>query len=95
MSRNLLFKKVLRARWKYLLAYVLIDGALGAINDVLNNLQQLPNVTEVYQLSSLHDILVKVDANSIIIFKELISRTIQRLDYVQSTTNLIVMPNPV
>lgn len=95
MSRNLLFKKVLRARWKYLLAYVLIDVALGAINDVLNNLQQLPNVTEVYQLSSLHDILVKVDANSIIIFKELISRTIQRLDYVQSTTNLIVMPNPV
>lgn len=78
-----------------MLAYVLIDVALGAINDVLNNLQQLPNVTEVYQLSGLHDIIVKVDANSTIIFKELISRTIQRLDYVQSTTNLIVMPNSV
>lgn len=74
---------------------MLIDVALGAINDVLNNLQQLPNVTEVYQLSGLHDIIVKVDANSTIIFKELISRTIQRLDYVQSTTNLIVMPNSV
>jgi DNA-binding Lrp family transcriptional regulator len=74
---------------------VLVDVASGAINDVINNLQQLPNVTEVYQLSGLHDILVKVDANSTIKFKELISSTIQRLDYVQSTTNLIVMPNSV
>lgn len=78
-----------------MLGYILIEVALGAMNDVLSNLKQLPNVTEVYQLSGLYDILVKVDAKSTITFKELISRTIQRLDYVQSTTNLIVMPNSV
>ncbi len=72
-------------------AYVLINTDMGAENDVLKELKNIPGIKEVYLVYGVYDIIAKVEAESMEQVKEIITWKIRRLEKVRSTLSMIVM----
>ena len=71
-------------------AIVLINADLGAEKDVVKDLRTIPNVTEVYMVYGVYDIVATVEADSTEKLKETITYKIRRLDKIRSTSSMIV-----
>ncbi len=54
-------------------AFVLINTEIGAEEEILNELNKVPNVKEAYIVYGLYDIVAKVEAESMNKLKEVIS----------------------
>jgi DNA-binding Lrp family transcriptional regulator len=79
------------------LAFVLINTEIGSMEDVLQVLNDLPNVKEaymVYMVYGVYDIIAKVEAESMTKLKEIVTWKIRRIDKVRSTLTTIVMEEP-
>lgn len=72
-------------------AYVLINTDMGAENDVLKELKNIPGIKEVYLVYGVYDIIAKVEAETMEQVKEIITWKIRRLEKVRSTLSMIVM----
>lgn len=73
------------------LAFVLINTEIGSMEDVLQILDDLPNVKEAYMVYGVYDIIAKVEADSMTKLKEIVTWKIRRIDKVRSTLTTIVM----
>ena len=72
------------------LAYVLIGVEIGAGEEVLRELQRMPEVKESYGVYGVYDIIVKVEAEDMPSLKDVISSKIRRIDRVRNTVTMII-----
>jgi DNA-binding Lrp family transcriptional regulator len=72
------------------LAYVLIGVEIGAGEEVLRELQRMPEVKESYGVYGVYDIIVKVEAEDMSSLKNVISSKIRRIDRVRNTVTMII-----
>ncbi len=74
-------------------AYVMLNCELGAEADIIEKLQELEQVTDVFETIGTHDMLVKLQAENFEKIREIVSWNIQKLDKVRSTATLIKKDN--
>jgi len=72
-------------------AFVLINADLGGEEELVKELKSLENVTEVYVVYGVYDIIAKVEAASMEKVKETVTWKIRRLEKVRSTLTMIVV----
>jgi len=68
-----------------------VNADLGAEEDLLKKLREIPNVREVYVVYGVYDIVARVEADTMEKVKETITWHIRRLDKVRSTLTMIVV----
>ncbi len=68
-----------------------MNADLGAEEDLLKKLREIPNVREVYVVYGVYDIVARVEADTMEKVKETITWHIRRLDKVRSTLTMIVV----
>ena len=74
-------------------AYVMLNCELGAEEGIIEKLKELEGVTDVFETIGTHDMLVKLQADNFEKIREIVSRNIQKLDKVRSTSTLIKKNN--
>jgi DNA-binding Lrp family transcriptional regulator len=74
-------------------AYVMLNCELGAEEGIIEKLKELEGVTDVFETIGTHDMLVKLQADNFEKIREIVSRNIQKLDKVRSTSTLIKKDN--
>ena len=72
-------------------AFVLINTELGNELDLMKQLHQMPNVTEVHAVYGVYDIIAKVEGETMEKVKETITNSLRRLDNVRSTLTMIAV----
>jgi DNA-binding Lrp family transcriptional regulator len=73
------------------LAFLLINADLSSEYEVLGELRKIPNIKESYVVYGVYDIVAKLEAESMIKLKEIITSKIRRLENVRSTLTMIVI----
>ncbi len=74
-------------------AYVMLNCELGAEEGIIEKLKELEEVTDVFETIGTHDMLVKLQADNFEKIREIVSRNIQNIDKVRSTSTLIKKDN--
>ncbi len=72
-------------------AFVLINTDLGADAEVGEALRKIDEVKEVYGVYGVYDIVVRIEADTLELLKDIISSKIRTLDNVKSTLTMIVV----
>jgi DNA-binding Lrp family transcriptional regulator len=70
-------------------AYVMLNCDLGAESAIIEQLKELEQVVDVFETIGTHDMLVKLQAENFEKIREIVSRNIQQLKNVRSTSTLI------
>jgi len=70
-------------------AYVLLSVELGSGREVLNALEEMPEVKETHQLYGVYDLIVQVEAETVQELKELIEKKIRGVEKIRSAMPLI------
>ncbi len=70
-------------------AYVLINSEIGGEQEVVDQLKQMPEVTEVSVVYGVYDVIVKLEADSMEVLKEIITSKVRHLNKVRSTMTMI------
>ncbi|MCH9657284.1 Lrp/AsnC ligand binding domain-containing protein [archaeon] len=70
-------------------AYVMLNCDLGAEIAIMEQLRELEQVVDVFETIGTHDMLVKLQAENFEKVREVVSRNIQQLKNVRSTSTLI------
>ena len=74
-------------------AYVMLNCELGAEEKIIEKLKELEQVTDVFETIGTHDMLIKLKADNFEQIREIVSRDIQKLPKVRSTSTLIKKDN--
>jgi len=74
-------------------AYVMLNCELGAEAEIIEKLKELEQVIDVFETIGTHDMLVKLKADNFEKIREIVSRNIQKLPKVRSTSTLIKKDN--
>ena len=74
-------------------AYVMLNCELGAEAEIIEKLKELEQVTDVFETIGTHDMLIKLKADNFEQIREIVSRDIQKLPKVRSTSTLIKKDN--
>ena len=74
-------------------AYVMLNCELGAETEIIEKLKELEQVTDVFETIGTHDMMVKLQADNFETIREIVSRNIQKLPKVRSTSTLIKKDN--
>ena len=72
-------------------ALVLMNAELGHETTLVNELKKTPNVTEVYAVYGVYDIIVKVEADSMEKLREAIATKLRRITGIKSTLTMIIV----
>jgi len=72
-------------------AFVLINAELGAEDSLIKELKGIENVSEVYVVYGVYDIVAKIESDTMEKVKETITWKIRRLERVRSTLTMIVV----
>ncbi|MGN6349403.1 MAG: Lrp/AsnC ligand binding domain-containing protein [Candidatus Nitrosocosmicus sp.] len=72
-------------------AFVLMNAELGSEESIINELQKIDLVKNVYQVYGVYDIVALVEGESMDKVKETITWNIGKLNGVKSTLTMIVM----
>ncbi len=70
-------------------AYVLINCELGADESIIEKLQKVEDVKEVFGIFGTYDIMVKIQADNPIALRESITWNVQKIDKIRSTSTLM------
>ena len=70
-------------------AYVMVNCDLGAEAAIIEQLKEIEQVVDVFETIGTHDMLVKLQAENFEKVREIVSRNIQQLKNVRSTTTSI------
>lgn len=73
-------------------AFILINVEAGAEGEVVQQLKSIENVTAVYPVYGVYDIVAKVEADTLQKLKETITWKIRRIEKIRSTQTQMVMP---
>ncbi|RMW38491.1 MAG: Lrp/AsnC family transcriptional regulator [Nitrosopumilus sp.] len=74
-------------------AYVMLNCELGAEAEIIEKLNELEQVVDVFETIGTHDMLVKLQAENFEKIREIVSWNIQKLPKVRSTATLIKKDN--
>lgn len=72
-------------------AFILVNAEIGFEDTVLEEVKKMKNVTEVYLVYGVYDLIIKVEAGTMNELKEVVFTSIRKLDKVRSTITLTVM----
>jgi len=72
-------------------ALVLMNAELGHETTLVNELKKTPNVTEVYAVYGVYDVIVKVEAESMEKLREAIATKLRRISGVKSTLTMVIV----
>ncbi|MGH9921900.1 MAG: Lrp/AsnC ligand binding domain-containing protein [Nitrososphaerales archaeon] len=72
-------------------ALVLMNAELGEETNLVNELKKTPNVTEVYAVYGVYDVIVKVEAESMEKLREAIATKLRRINGIKSTLTMIIV----
>lgn len=73
-------------------AYVLIHCETGTQTVVIDELRIIPQIVEAYEIyDSIYDIIAKVTANNEDKLKEVIRKSIRRIEKIRSTQTMMVV----
>lgn len=72
-------------------ALVLMNAELGHETNLVNELKKTPNVTEVYAVYGVYDVIVKVEAESMEKLREAIATKLRRITGIKSTLTMIIV----
>lgn len=72
-------------------ALVLMNAELGHENTLVEELKKTSNVTEVYAIYGVYDVIVKVEAESMEKLREAIATKLRRISGVKSTLTMIIV----
>jgi DNA-binding Lrp family transcriptional regulator len=75
-------------------AYVLVGTERGSEAQILKHIRNIEEVEEAHIIYGIYDIIAKVQAKSMTILTETITKHIRKLDKVRTTLTLIVYPQP-
>jgi len=70
-------------------AYVMLNCELGAEAEIIEKLRELEEVKDVFETIGTYDMLIKLQADNFEKIREIVSRNIQQLTKVRSTSTLI------
>ena len=70
-------------------AYVMLNCELGAEAEIIEKLHELEEVKDVFETIGTYDMLIKLQADNFEKIREIVSRNIQQLTKVRSTSTLI------
>ena len=74
-------------------AYVMLNCELGAEEEIIEKLKELEQVADVFETIGIHDMLIKLKADNFEQIRAIVSRNIQQLPKVRSTSTLIRKDN--
>ncbi|MFY3740784.1 MAG: DNA-binding Lrp family transcriptional regulator [Candidatus Nitrosomirales archaeon] len=72
-------------------ALVLMNAELGHETTLVNELKKTSNVTEVYAVYGVYDVIVKVEAESMEKLREAIATKLRRISGIKSTLTMIIV----
>ena len=72
-------------------AYVLITTETGAADSVIESLQKIGAVKEIYMVYGVYDIVATVKAETMDKLREIVTWNLRSLDKVRSTLTMIVV----
>jgi len=72
-------------------ALVLMNAELGHENTLVEELKKTSNVTEVYAVYGVYDVIVKVEAESMEKLREAIATKLRRISGIKSTLTMIIV----
>jgi DNA-binding Lrp family transcriptional regulator len=72
-------------------SYLLINTGMGAENEVLESIKEIPNVKEAHSVNGEYDIIARVEGKTMEELKNIISWKIRRHNKVKSTRTMIVV----
>jgi DNA-binding Lrp family transcriptional regulator len=75
------------------IAYVLLNCELGAEEELIEKLNELEQVKDVFETIGTHDVMVKLEAENFEKIREIVSWKIQKLPKIRSTSTLIKKDN--
>ena len=71
-------------------AFLFINAELLFIEDVINKLEEVPEIVDVYKVQGIYDIIARVNSDTEEKLKELVSERIRRIDRITSTVTVII-----
>jgi DNA-binding Lrp family transcriptional regulator len=71
-------------------AFLFINAELLFIEDVINKLEEVPEIVDVYKVQGIYDIIARVNSDTEEKLKELISERIRRIDRITGTVTVII-----
>ena len=72
-------------------AFVLISSEVGQEDQVIIDLQAIPEVKESYVVYGVYDVIAKVEAESMQQLKDVVGLRIRQLDTVRTTLTMIIV----
>jgi DNA-binding Lrp family transcriptional regulator len=72
-------------------AFVLISSEVGQEDQVIIDLQAIPEVKESYVVFGVYDVIARVEAESMQSLKDVVGSRIRQLDTVRTTLTMIVI----
>ncbi len=71
------------------IAFILINSEIGREQQVIEQLQNLPNVIEAHVVYGVYDLIAKIEAESTEELKRLVSENLRLLDNVRNTMTMV------
>jgi DNA-binding Lrp family transcriptional regulator len=72
-------------------AIVLIQTEIGAESTVMEKLYEIPEVTEIYIVYGIYDVIVKVEADTLERIREVITSKIRKLPEIRTTSTMVIV----
>lgn len=72
-------------------AFVLMNAELGKETQIVNELEKIPNVKEVYPVYGVYDVMMVIESDSMETLRETITSKIRKLDGIKSTLTMIIV----
>ena len=76
-------------------AYVLLNAELGQEASMIDSLRGVKEITNIYSLYGIYDLIIEMEAESMDRVKEVVFNNVRRLDHVKSTITLLTYGEPV
>ena len=74
-------------------AYVLINCELGAEETIMEKLKEIEQVKEMFGTIGTHDMIVKLDAENFEKIREIVSKSIQKIEKIRTISTLVRKDN--
>jgi DNA-binding Lrp family transcriptional regulator len=71
-------------------AFLFINAEILFIDDVINKLKGVPEITDVYKVQGIYDIIARINSDTEEKLKELVSERIRRIDKITGTVTVII-----
>ena len=76
-------------------AFVLLNTELGQESKIIEALEGVGEITQIYSLYGIYDLIIEMEAETMDKVKEVVFNKVRRLDNVKSTITLLTYGDPV